>query len=66
MIVNVYGDDVLLDSSSHMNRTSDAYHFPSDIDLSGVRLLKIEVINQGKGSDVYGDLVDARLFQTAK
>lgn len=66
VIVNVYGDDVLLDSSSHMNRTSDAYHFPSDIDLSGVRLLKIEVINQGEGSDVYGDLVDARLFQTAK
>lgn len=60
--VNVYGDNVLLDSREMLNKTSDAYVFPSDIDLSDVKLLKIEVINEADEYDTYGYLVDSRLY----
>ena len=60
--VNVYGDNKLLDSKEMLNKTSDAYVFPADIDLSDVNLLKIEVINENDEYDTYGFLVDSRLY----
>ena len=60
--VNVYGDNVLLDSKEMLNKTSDSYVFPSDIDLSDIKLLKIEVVNESDEYDTYGYLVDSRLY----
>ena len=60
--VNVYGNNVLLDSKEMLNKTSDSYVFPSDIDLSDIKLLKIEVVNESDEYDTYGYLVDSRLY----